>query len=312
MMKKTLLTLLALFLVSGTTHLAAQAATWEPTRINKIIELWEADQPVYYTQTSDYGYDECQALAGTTADYISLNMEHGYVDVHRLRECMRGLVDAGPTRSGHRTPAVVAVLPAWGWSNTMMEANAYLAQQIAGAGVHGLLLTHAVDPNAVRTMIEAIRYPRAPNVPGLGEGRQGQGSQGFPAQIWGVSQQEYMNLADPWPLNPNGELVIGLKIENRHGQEMSEQLVNIPGVIFVEHGPGDSQVFLEGRFGAGNVPQEYEDEAHHRVWGAARDAGIYFLQGCNDLSVIDEGTGVCTNLNSAQAGRIARGRQMPW
>lgn len=304
--------LLTLGLALGAEPLVAQAESWEPTRVNKIIELWEADQPVYYTQTEEYGYEECQAMADTPADYISLNMEHGYIDIRALRDCMRGLVDAGPTASGHRTPAVIAVLPAWGWSNHAMEANAYLAQQIMGSGVHGMLLTHAVDPDAVRTMIEAIRYPRAPDVPGIDEGRQGQGSQGFPASIWGVSQNQYMDLADPWPMNPNGEVVLGLKVENRFGQDRVEELVRIPGIAFVEHGPGDTEVFLEGRFGANNVPEDIQEEIHHRVWEAARDAGIYFLQDCNNLTVIDEGTRVCTNLGSAERGRVERGRQMPW
>ena len=32
----------------------------------------------------------------------------------------------------------------------------------------------------------------------------------------GLEVPEYLAKADPWPLNPNGELMLGLKIENRH------------------------------------------------------------------------------------------------
>ncbi len=38
-------------------------------------------------------------------------MEHGWFDMAALAEYMRGLVDGGPTRSGHRTPAIIGEAP---------------------------------------------------------------------------------------------------------------------------------------------------------------------------------------------------------
>lgn len=242
-------------------------------------------------------------------------MEHSYVDVRALRDCMRGLVDAGPTRSGHRTPAVIAVLPSIGWDEAQMRANSWIVQQVAGSGVHGMLLTNSASPAAVRIMIEAIRYPFANRVPGFERGRQGAGSQGFPAEIWGISGNEYFSRGDVWPLNPDGEFVLGLKIENAAAFANTNELVRIPGVSFVEHGPSDTSFWVGSEMGlSAPAPQETPklQEIEEQVFQAVLNEGKFFLHSCNDLEWIDRGVRVCTNFNTAEAGRLHTGRQMPW
>ena len=95
--------------------LAASAAAQQskPKRINKAIELLEQNQPVYYTYGAG-GYNEGKALAKTWADIVLYDMEHAPLDLTQLRQFMQGLVDAGPTPSGHRTPAVICTVPALG------------------------------------------------------------------------------------------------------------------------------------------------------------------------------------------------------
>ncbi|MEP7366368.1 MAG: hypothetical protein ABI972_24175, partial [Acidobacteriota bacterium] len=58
--------------------LAAQSAP-APKRINRAIELLASGQPIYYTGGQG-GYDEGKKLAGTWADYINYEMEHGPLD----------------------------------------------------------------------------------------------------------------------------------------------------------------------------------------------------------------------------------------
>ena len=296
------------------------AATWTPTRINKAIELLEMGQPIYYAQVDGGGYEDGRRLALTQADYITYNLEHSSFDMTQLREFMRGLVEGGPTKSGHRTPAVIVVTPAVGWDQEQMRANQWMMQHIMAAGVHGILLPHAVDPTAVKLMIEAIRYPFAPVVPGLGQGRQGNGSQGFAAGIWGVPANEYLQKADPWPLNPKGEFLIGLKIETIVGAQNAETLVRVPGVGFAEWGPGDQAFNVGHILGLGapapaNHPMLQDIRA--RVFGAARAAKVFFLNACsgqNVVSMIDEGVMICTGGGTAAStvGRQHTKRQMPW
>jgi 4-hydroxy-2-oxoheptanedioate aldolase len=46
----------------------------------------------------------------------------------------------------------------------------------------------------------------------------------------GVTSEEYMRIADPWPMNPDGELLFGLKIENPRADANVETSVRVPGI----------------------------------------------------------------------------------
>jgi hypothetical protein len=49
----------------------------KPKRLNKMIELLEAAQPVYESNVTGAGYEEDKKLAQTTNDLIQYEMEHG-------------------------------------------------------------------------------------------------------------------------------------------------------------------------------------------------------------------------------------------
>jgi len=297
----------------------APAADWKPKRVNKAIELLEAKQPIYYAGGHG-GYDEGKAAAGTHADYLNYEMEHGALDFTALRAFMQGLVDGGPTKSGHRTPAVIATLPVLGIDEMHMRANFWVAQQALACGIHGILLCHARDPEAIKWLVRAARYPHAqPQVPALGEGLLGSGSQGYASRIWGISGDEYKKVADPWPLNPNGEFLLGLKVEDRYALANAELVTAVPGIGFAEWGPGDMGMSL-------NLPDGHaaNDDLHPRmrearakVLAACKKNGLAFLNTVrpNDVTeMIDEGVmiGAGANAETADKGRRYTKRQMPW
>src|SRR6266542_1569329 len=236
---------LALAAVSIAPVAAQNAETPKPKRINKAIELLEQHQPIYYTATNG-GFEQGKKMALTWADYINYEMEHGVFDINQLREFMRGLIAGGPTKSGHRTPAVIVTLPVLGLDEASMRANSWVVQQVLAAGVHGILLCHARSPEAIKVFVESVRYPFAEKAAGLGEGWRGSGSQSYAAQIWGISPNEYVKKADPWPLNKNGEILLGLKIEDKIALSNAEKSTQVPGVGFAEWGPGDMGWSLVG------------------------------------------------------------------
>ena len=80
-------------------------------RINKIIDLLEKNQPVYYISTSDFTYKNGLKLSKTWADFIRLDTEHTSSNWDEITKFMKGLKDGGPTKSGHKFPAVLAELP---------------------------------------------------------------------------------------------------------------------------------------------------------------------------------------------------------
>ena len=94
-------------LVIGASARQSGDSAYEPKRINKAIELLEAGQPVYYFQFPGGGYDEGKELAQTWADAIGYNVEQAPFSALQFKAFMQGLIDGGPTKSGHRTPAVI-------------------------------------------------------------------------------------------------------------------------------------------------------------------------------------------------------------
>src|SRR5256712_10927106 len=140
--------------------LSAQAP--KAKRINKVIELWQQKEPVYFTGPHEGiagTYEQGMKDAQTYADYISYDMEHAPFDVKGLAEYMRGLAAGGPTKSGHRTPAVIVNVPVNGTDEATVRANAWMFQQVLATGVDGILLCHADAPGARRAVVEAGRFP---------------------------------------------------------------------------------------------------------------------------------------------------------
>jgi len=317
------------------------------TRINRAIELLEQDQAIYYMGQHTGHVLTCaqgKEDARTWADYINVGMEHGAFDMAGLAEYMRGLVDGGPTGSGHRTPAVIVEPPARGIDEASVRNNAWQLRQILARGVHGLVLCQAETADAVRAFVEAARYPhhaagvdpelpsplermrgarmtearagREGGSPLLGVGTRGRGSEATAAAIWGLAPQEYMERGDPWPLNPKGELLLGVKLESPEGVANCEAILAVPGLGFAEMGPGDLGLAL-GYIAMRRDPYPPEmEEARNRVFAACRKNGIAFLESCSPANIVarlDEGVRVIAGQrqDTAVLGRAHQKRTMP-
>src|SRR5271156_5278173 len=186
--------------------------------INRAIELLRQDQAIYYVGGHSghaLTYAQGREDAHVWDDYINVGMEHGSFDMAGLAEYMRGLVDGGPTRSGHRTPTVIVEAPVNGTDADNVRFNAWQFRQILGRGVHGILLCQAEAADAARAFVESCRYPHhsagmdqklptplerlrgtamtGPPASGtLGVGTRGRGSEATAASIWGVAPADYM------------------------------------------------------------------------------------------------------------------------
>lgn len=313
-----------------------------PKRINRAIALLEQGQAIYYTGhhtghvlTAEQG----RADAGTWADYINIGMEHGAFDMAGLAAYMCGLVEDGPTRSGHRTPAVIVEAPVNGTDEATVRHNAWQFRQILGRGVHGVLLCQAETAGAVRAFVESCRYPHhalgvdptlpspiervrgraagAPRHALLGCGTRGRGSEPSAAPIWGVPEEEYFRRSDAWPLNPEGELLLGVKIESPEGVARCEEILAVPGLGFAEMGPGDLGLSLLGQvtLRIGHYAPELQ-EARDRVFAACRANRLAFLEACTPETIVarlDEGVRVIAGglEETARIGRAHQGRVLP-
>jgi len=295
-----------------------------PQRVNKAIELLAAGQPVYYAYGQG-GYEQGKALAKTWADLILYDMEGEALDFTRLRAFMKGLVDGGPTPSGHRTPAVIVTLPLYGLNEEEVLANHWMIQQALACGIHGLHFCHARDPGAVRAFVRAARYEihRQAVGAGLEEGLRMFGTHKFAAWVWGVTPKQYYETADPWPLNPKGELLLGIKIEDHVALENTDALVRVPGIGFAEWGPRDTS-YANGYFDMamdygrkpGLAPPPPLAAAADRVIRACKEAHLYILDNVRPEDVIqqlDAGISICAGgiEEAAKIGRQYTHRVMP-
>jgi 4-hydroxy-2-oxoheptanedioate aldolase len=316
------------------------------TRINRAIELLAQDQPIYYygghtgaVLTREQGRKD----AHIWADYINVGMEHGSLDFAGLAEYMTGLVEGGPTHSGHRAPTVIVEAPVNGLDEQSIFYNAWQFRQMLARGVHGILLCQAETVGAVRAFVEACRYPHntrgvdpsfpspverlrgatkgAPGVkdgrPLLGIGMRGVGSESTAAEIWGLERLEYMDKCDPWPLNPEGELLLGLKLESPEGIANADEMLAVPGIGFAEMGPGDLGLSLGYATTPRNPYPVEMQEARNKVFAACRKYGIAFLENAGSpeqvRQKIDEGVRVFSGHSeeNAKVGRAHSKRTMP-
>lgn len=320
-MKKIAIVLLAGVACISTARAQGGDPNYKPKRLNKAIELLADGQPIYNAsaQGGD-GYDVGLKLAQTYNDFIIYEMEHGTFDVGALRQFMLGLAKGGPTKSGHRTPPVIVTLPILGYDEVSIRANYWMIHQVLAAGVHGIQLCHARSPEAVKLFIAACRYPiERPNIMknDFEEGMRGSGSEAFAAKIWGLSNSEYRMAADPWPLNPKGELLLSVKIEDKHALANAEKIAAIPGIGFAEWGPGDMSLSLG--FGENHDPPypPAMAEARRRVMAALKANHVGFLETVrmNDIErLFQEGTNVTHGSSEAltNKGRKLTNRQMPY
>jgi 4-hydroxy-2-oxoheptanedioate aldolase len=297
------------------------------SRINRAVELLEQDQAIYYDGPHSghvLTYEQGRHDAGTWADYINVGMEHGCFDMTGLSEYLRGMVEAGPTRSGHRTPAVIVEAPVNGIDEAHVRFNAWQFRQILGRGVHGILLCQAETADAVRAFVEACRYPHHlggvdPSLPSpearlegavrpvatlgmLGIGTRGRGSEATAAPVWGMPGDVYMNVCDPWPLNPKGELLLGVKLESPEG---------IANADTICAGPGDLSLSLGSVKLMRDPYPPVMQAARDKVFAACRRNGIAFLEGCNPGNIVarlDEGVRVISG-HSEEMARIGRTHQ---
>lgn len=149
----------------------------------------------------------------------------------------------------------------------------------------------------------------------LSEGRRGAHGSPPAAEIWGLTQDEYNQRADVWPLNPNGELILGLKLEDKYALRNADANLRVPGIGFAEWGPGDMTLSL-GALGPGALARPEIQAARNEVLAATRARKVFFLESMSPATVIasiTEGVRLGpADRETAEIGRAFTNRRLPW
>jgi 4-hydroxy-2-oxoheptanedioate aldolase len=120
-----------------------------------------------------------------------------------------------------------------------------------------------------------------------------------------------------WPLNPRGELLLGVKLEDKYALANAEENLKVPGIGFAEWGPGDMALSLAivGPFDV-VLDDPRMIAARAKVFAASKTNKIFFLDSMNPdnvVAMIKEGVMVGpASQQTAEIGRKYTGRQMPW
>ncbi len=293
-------------------------------RINKCIELLEQGQPIYASHPTELTYEAGLKDSQTWADMLLIDFEHHPFDTVGLANFMRGLKDGGPTPSGHLTPTVVTTLPSNAISPEEVRYNAWQARHVLSTGTHGILHTHTRSAESVKAFVQITRYPfQSLSRDVIGEGLRGAGGQKPANEIWDLSTAEYAKLADPWPLNPDGEILLGLKIEDRHCLPNVDAIAAVPGIGFAEWGPGDMGMSFDQPDAHDPPYPDVMNEARDKISAALGKQGIAFYSSWLDESLtMEQRVDHCIdvlgvrmmgapNKEWADYGRKKTGRTMP-
>ncbi len=165
--------------------------------------------------------------------------EHAPWDARVLRDSLQYLlnrkviVDKGTGSPPTVTPMVR--IPVNGG-----EKSQWLAKQALDLGAYGIVWPHVSTVEEAYNAVAACRYPRTKDKP-LYEpaGIRGDGPHNA-VRYWGISQQEYYQRADVWPLAPHGEIFVIIQIEDEAGvKNLPDMLKNVPGIGAILLGEGD-------------------------------------------------------------------------
>ena len=206
-------------------------------RLNGIIRALESNRHAF-TLFAPCEIETAIELQASTYDGVVFEGEHRGWDIKALRDALQYLLNRGQiVQAGSAAPAVTptARIPANG-----AEMNQFFAKQALDLGCYGIVWPHISTVEEAYNAVAACRYQRLKDAP-LYEpaGTRGDGPMQA-TRYWGITQQEYYQRADVWPLAPQGEIFVVLQIEDTAGIEnLSDILKNVPGISAVLIGEGD-------------------------------------------------------------------------
>jgi 4-hydroxy-2-oxoheptanedioate aldolase len=215
---------------------ASVSAQSDSTRLNKLIDLFEQDEPAFGLLSFDYSLTNARAMANSGLDFILIDMEHAPFDVERLRAFLLGMTNKRSIiEKGSLQPDVVPFvrIPAAGGADELIAQ----AKQVLDVGTYGIMFPAIHNREQAELAVRATRYPQVNGVDDYEpEGLRGRNPSNA-AWYWGVP--DYHARADVWPHDPQGELLAIMFVESPEGVANIDEIISVPGVGGIFIGPSD-------------------------------------------------------------------------
>ncbi|MHC4475026.1 MAG: HpcH/HpaI aldolase family protein [Planctomycetota bacterium] len=239
-------------LLPGTACISGQttAKQTDYLHLNKVIDKLERDRlvtgiwvsslhPVTAISLSRFnrGPTYEQSVTKPMIDFILIDMEHEPFDVEALRNFLLACNSRRDVLvKGNLQPnfATVVRIPA-----DAGDPVGAMIKQVLDAGAHAVMVPHVRNARDAEKVVKACRYPQ----PVDSDIAEPQGTRGggprWCSYLWGLSSTEYVRRADVWPLDPKGDLMAIMMIEDKEGVHNIEEILSVKGVGAVMFGPFD-------------------------------------------------------------------------
>ena len=200
-------------------------------------------------------------LAYRFADFDYNN--YSPASAERFRSYIEALIAAGGSAREHAFISKIPII-----HTDPAAATARIAEQL-NAGHVGVMMQEVESADEVRTALDAMRFASR------GGKRPDEGI-GLAAKYWKLSEAEYRAKADPWPLNPQGELSLWAIVESKQGIANVREIAQVKGLTVIVVGAGT----LGGVFSSTDANgQRVRDQAGF-------DAGVAaILSACKEFKV---------------------------
>ncbi len=237
-------------------------------RLNGIIAALESgERPIMVFGRAER--EEAIQYGLSPLDGVLFEMEHAPYSASELKDAMQFLMNRRRMIEGNSlrpqvTPFVR--IPANG-----IEMNMWMAKQVLDQGVYGVVFPHISTAEQAYNAISSCRYPRPKGAPNFEpKGMRGD-APNTAARYWGLTNKEYYDRADVWPLVPHGEIMVIIQIESAEAMQNLDSILAVPGVGAIMIGEGD----LSQQLG---YPRQYEHpvvvEAKNKILESTKKAGV--------------------------------------
>ena len=190
----------------------------ELPRLNPVIAALEAGK-VAFTTFAPADTGTAIELAASKYDGVVFEMEHSPWDGRGLRDCLQYMLNrkqiAESGSIANKVAPMVRIPP-----NGVEKGN-WHAKQALDMGCYGIIWPHISTVEEARNAVASCRYPRLKSAPRYEPAGIRGDAPATAARYWGLTQQEYYTRADVWPLDPKGEVLAVLQIEDTRGIEIN-------------------------------------------------------------------------------------------